>query len=447
MPLYKGTAEVTGGGLYKGSTEIENGFKNSAFFYENKSTVSWVAPTGQGLTYSVPSPQSQIKDGGIAIDTVTFTITNAAANIQGTVAISGMPPGLTFTQVNSGSGLGNTITITINGLMPEDSYFNILLTISGVTGSTNYNADFLMCGGGGTSIGSGGGGLRTSYGTVSGGGAAAEGALAMVAGEDYIITLNNPVLYQSLTSCRGGGGMSPQCNPIILATSRTGGSTSIIGGIISKTVLGGAPGNMNDPNTFTGNRITANGQPGGCGAGARSYSGNLGYVTAYGGAGTAGQGYGGGQSGPNRTSHGYAGGGGAGSTGGTVSNFQSYDQSGAAGLPLVNNITGSNYSYCSGQGVGQIGAPTNVGAMDNGNYGCANNNSSDPSIATSQNQLPPSQLGVFILRMPTLNFGSITGTLNIDYTKTIIGTDTILKIFGGNPNGNGGVGQSLTYTA
>ena len=168
MPLYKGTVEVTGGGLYKGSTEIENGYKTNQFFYENLSTISWVAPTGQGLTYSVPTPQTQTKDGGLAIDTVTFTISNPLANIQGTVSISGMPPGLTFTQVNSGAGLGNTITITIDGLMPEDSYFNTLLTISGVTGSTNYNAHFLMCGGGGTNIGAGGGGVRTSWGSVSG---------------------------------------------------------------------------------------------------------------------------------------------------------------------------------------------------------------------------------------------------------------------------------------
>ena len=71
MPLYKGTVEVTGGGLYKGSTEIENGLKTNQFFYENLSTISWVAPTGQGLTYSVPTPQTQTKDGGVAMDTVT----------------------------------------------------------------------------------------------------------------------------------------------------------------------------------------------------------------------------------------------------------------------------------------------------------------------------------------------------------------------------------------
>ena len=435
MPLYKGTVEVTGGGLYKGSTEIENGYKTNQFFYENLSTISWVAPTGQGLTYSVPTPQTQTKDGGIAIDTVTFTITNATANIQGTVAISGMPPGLTFTQVNSGAGLGNTITITIDGLMPEDSYFNTLLTISGVTGSTNYNADFLMCGGGGTNIGAGGGGVRTSYGSVSGGGASAESALAMVAGQDYVITINNPTTASTRTSCSGAP-FYYNCagsTSYVVNIARTGGDVSIVGGAINKTVSGGAAGLASNPNPFAGDsagRTTANGIAGGCGGGGRTYSGNLSYVTTYGGAGTAGQGFGGGQAGPNRNSSGFGGGGGAGSAGGNTGSFQSNNVTGAAGLPLSNSITGSAYNYASGYGSGQL---------DSTNYGAANGGASNGG--------DPSNMGVFVLRMPTANFGSITGTLNIDYTKTTIGTDTILTIFGGNGSANGGVGQSLTYTA
>jgi len=437
MPLYKGTVEITGGGLYKGTTEIENGLKTNQFFYENLSTISWVAPTGQGLTYSVPTPQTQTKDGGVAMDTVTFTISNAAANIQGTVAISGMPPGLTFTQVNSGAGLGNTITITINGLMPEDSYFNTLLTISGVTGSTNYNAHFLMCGGGGTNLGAGGGGVRTSYGSVSGGGAAAESQLAMVAGQDYVITINNPVSNSVRTSCSG----SPffyNCagsSNYVVWIARTGGSVSIVGGAINKTVLGGAAGLASNPDAFAGDsagRTTSNGLAGGCGGGGRTYSGNLSYVTTYGGAGTVGQGFGGGQAGPNRNSSAYAGGGGAGGPGGSAGNNATGPNtfSGASGAPLSNNITGSAYNYASGSGSGQLSTA---------NYGAANGSSSNGG--------DPSNMGVFVLRMPTVNFGSITGTLNIDYTKTTIGTDTILTIFGGNGSANGGVGQSLTYTA
>ena len=56
-------------------------------------------------------------------------------------------------------------------------------------------------------------------------------------------------------------------------------------------------------------------------------------------------------------------------------------------------------------------------------------------------------MGVFILRVPTANFGSITGTLNVDYTIATDGTDTILTVFGGNGSANGGIGQQLVYTA
>lgn len=447
MPLYKGTTEVTGGGLYKGSTEIENGIKNSQFFYENLSTISWVAPTGQGMTYSVPTPQTQTKDGGLAIDTVTFTITNALANIQGTVSISGLPPGLTFTQVNSGAGLGNTITITINGTMPQDSYFNTLLTCSGMTGSTNYNAHFLMCGGGGTGVAAGGGGVRTSYGSVSGGGAAAESQLAMVAGQDYTITVNNPTTRSTQTSCynQGNGPYYYNCpgDPdYVVWTVRDGGSVSIVGGAINKTVSGGAAGVNSNPDPFSGNsaqRVTSDGLTGGSGSGARAYSNNQSTVSTSGGSGTAGEGYGGGYA-IARSNKVIGGGGGAGGAGGNV-NQQYTDAEGAAGLPLSNSITGSAYNYASGAGNNQL----NGGA--NGNYGSAHNANGFSSASLDYDFIVPSNMGVFILRVPTANFGSITGTLNVDYTIATDGTDTILTVFGGNGSANGGIGKQLVYTA
>ena len=97
---------------------------------------------------------------------------------------------------------------------------------------------------------------------------------------------------------------------------------------------------------------------------------------------------------------------------------------------MPNSITGSAYNYASGYGSGQLSST---------NYGAAN--------GASSNGGDPNRMGVFVLRMPTANFGSITGTLNIDYTKTTTGNETILTIFGGNGSANGGVGQQLTYTA
>lgn len=439
MPLYKGLNEITGGGLYKGTTEIENGLKNSAFFYENLSTISWVAPTGLGLTYGIPSPQSQIKDGGLAIDTVTFTITDPNANIQGTAVLAGLPPGITITsQTNTGAGLGNVITVTLDGLMPQDSYFNTLLTVSGITGSSNYNADFLLCGGGGTSYCAAGGGVRTSYGSVSGGGVAAESPLALIAGQDYVITINNPTNYSSRTVYNNYGYTQQNLG-------RQGGSVSIVGGVINKTALGGGSGIPNNPDPFAGDsagRINSNGiSPGG---GARSYSSTLYASNNYGAAGAVGENF----SGANSQAYGgfaYGGGGGAGSAGGNA--IQTGYQAGAAlngsaGTALANNITGSTYYYASGYGLGQQYA---------NNYGSASFRTTScnvhPSCGNVISQNGPANLGVVVLRIPTANFGSITGTQNIDYTRTTTGNETILIIFGGNGSANGGVGQQLTYTA
>ena len=440
MPLYKGLNEITGGGLYKGTTEIENGLKNSAFFYENLSTISWVAPTGLGLTYGIPSPQSQIKDGGLAIDTVTFTITDPNANIQGTAVLAGLPSGITITsQTNTGAGLGNVITVTLDGLMPQDSYFNTLLTVSGITGSSNYNADFLLCGGGGTSYGAAGGGVRTSYGSVSGGGVAAESPLALVAGQTYVITINNPTDVNSSTYYDSYYGYTEQ------NLSRQGGSVSIVGGVINKTSLGGGAGTPNDPTFSAGNQGDRKNAPGKTpGGGARSYSSNFSAQYNAGAAGEPGQNFSGGNA-QGYSGRAYAGAGGAGSAGGNA--IQTNPQGGAtlygsAGTALANSITGSTYYYASGYGSGQ---------QYQNNYGSASlrttNCNTTPSCSSITSQNGPANLGVVVLRIPTANFGSITGTQNIDYTRTTTGNETILTIFGGNGSANGGVGQQLTYTA
>jgi len=40
MPVYKGTAEVTSGSLKKGTTNIENGYKQTDQFYVNTNAIT-----------------------------------------------------------------------------------------------------------------------------------------------------------------------------------------------------------------------------------------------------------------------------------------------------------------------------------------------------------------------------------------------------------------------
>ena len=139
MPVYKGTNEITSGNLHKGSTEIENGYKGINPFYLNETTVSFATPTGQGFTYSIPSPQSSTGSPSTSFPSTTFTINGGSQAISGTASVAGLPTGLSITgQSYSGSGPGNTLTLTIGGTFPTTSSLNTALTISGLTTVTYY---------------------------------------------------------------------------------------------------------------------------------------------------------------------------------------------------------------------------------------------------------------------------------------------------------------------
>lgn len=139
MPLYKGATEIASGKLYKGATNIENGYKETDSFYVNETTVSFATPTGQGFSYTTPSPQSSTGVPGSAFPSTTFVISASGQALGGTAVVSGLPPTLSVTnQSYSGSGPGNSLTITIGGTFPTTSYLNTALTISGLSVITYY---------------------------------------------------------------------------------------------------------------------------------------------------------------------------------------------------------------------------------------------------------------------------------------------------------------------
>ena len=96
-------------------------------------TVSWNTPTGQSLTYTQPTPQSSSGSPGSAFPTTTFTVTKSDTIISGTATIAGLPTGVTATQVITGSGIGNTLTVTLSGVFPGADSLNTDLTLSGLT--------------------------------------------------------------------------------------------------------------------------------------------------------------------------------------------------------------------------------------------------------------------------------------------------------------------------
>ena len=136
-------------------------------------TVSWATPTGQGLTYTQPNPQSSTAAPGGAFPTTTFTATKSGEEISGTASIAGLPTGIVASQSLSGTGANNILTVTLGGVFPSADYLNTNLTISGLTVQVplpplaiNY---LVIAGGGGGGNGSGGagggaGGYRTNQG-------------------------------------------------------------------------------------------------------------------------------------------------------------------------------------------------------------------------------------------------------------------------------------------
>ena len=206
--------------------------------------------------------------------------------------------------------------------------------------------DYLVVGGGGAGgyLGGGGGagGLRTSYGSTSGGGASAESSLSLSINTNYTVTV-------------GPGGTKVDT----FHTTGNNGTNSVFHNITS---LGGGGG---------GNHSTSSGSVGGSGGGGAS-SGSA----VNGSAGTGSQGFAGGANGPSAPSYGGGGGGGAGAVG--AQGTSSGGGNGGAGLAV--GITGSNVTYAGGGGGGsQSGTAATGGAGGGGN---ASNSSATGAAGT-----------------------------------------------------------------
>jgi len=271
----------------------------------NATTISWATPTGQSLTYSTPSPQSSSGVAASTFPTTTFTATLAGSTISGTATIANLPSGITAAQTITGSGVGNTLTVTLTGTFPSTNSLNTALTLSGLTVATPFLVDYLVVAGGGSSGAAGGGGggaggLRTSYGSASGGGGSAEASLSLALATNYTVTVGagaagvtHPSLgnngsnsiFSSTTSIGGGGGTGGG------GTAIPGGSGG--GGSASSTVRYPAGAGITNQGFDGGDRTgpfsgaVPSGGGGGAGAAALDVTGNCNTCATAGGIGLA----------------------------------------------------------------------------------------------------------------------------------------------------------------
>ena len=106
MPIYKGTNQVASGNFYKGSTEIQDGYKATDPFYVNEISISFLNFPGVSDYIITGVPGTAIP--GNRYQQWTATAPSGRA-YNGTQTASGLPPDFTFSQGAQGS-ISNTTT-------------------------------------------------------------------------------------------------------------------------------------------------------------------------------------------------------------------------------------------------------------------------------------------------------------------------------------------------
>jgi len=250
MPLYKGATEITSGKLYKGATNIENGYKETDSFYVNETTVSFATPTGQGFSYTTPSPQSSTGVPGSAFPSTTFVISGGSQAISGTAVVSGLPSTLSVTnQSYSGSGPGNSLTI--GGTFPTTSSLNTALTISGLSTVTYYTVSLNYSG---LTTPTGGSGVSRSA-SISGTGAVNVTNNGSTWSGQFPAGTSIRVVASYSASQSGAGGSAIDYRQNVFDGGYAGGSFTVSSPF---TMSGGAPGESTS-HSVSSNSITLNG--------------------------------------------------------------------------------------------------------------------------------------------------------------------------------------------
>ena len=274
-----------------------------------------------------------------------------------------------------------------------------------------FNVDYLVVAGGASGAnqhggGGGAGGLRTSYGSTSGGGANAEPTLSLTTGTSYSLTV-------------GDGGTGVTWVGANLAGNN--GYDSVFNNITS---IGGGGGS-----SYATQTIPSSGGSGGGG-------GSQAVGTQTGASGEPGQGYAGGSGFTGGTPYPGGGGGGAGGLGGNATT----GVGGNGGDGLQNDITvtttGTGPYYAGGGGSATYGSGTpgtgGSGIGGAGKYTNSNGNPGNPQTGSggggTNGGFPSGSggSGIVVLRYPTADVASYTAT-GLTPTKTTVGTDTVLS--------------------
>ena len=310
-----------------------NTFGNAEIYIPNytgstqKSVSSDAVVEGNVAQYIYASLNAGLWTGTSAITSITLLIPSYSFLSGSTFYLYGVAKlGTTPAIVPYATG-GDTI-------MTDGTYWYHTFASSGTfTPQKSLSCDYLVVAGGGGGAnsdagGGGAGGLRSTV-TATGGGGSLESALSLASGTGYTVTI--------------GAGGAGGTRTVVAAN----GSNSVFATITSTG--GGAGGGS----VTAGNYAANSGGSGG---------GGVAYGTNPGGAGTANQGYAGGDG---NSGGGSGGGGGAGAVGGVGT----YSVRGNGGNGVATSISGSSVTYAGGGGGGSSSSGTTPGTGGTGGGG------------------------------------------------------------------------------
>jgi hypothetical protein len=341
-----GTGTVTGSDRLQNQTELKAGDFGTSL---NSHIVHFMdyanTTTNKTILFDTKNPSSSVI-GMVGLWRSTSAITSITLFVSGT----NFAVGSTFSLYGI-TAASSTSPKATGGTIYEDSTY--WYHAFGATGTFTPNqaltCDYLVVAGGGGGSGSGGGagGLRSTV-TATGGGGSLETALSLSASA-YTITVG--------AGGAGGNGQS--------AFGSDGVSSSIAGaGITTVSTVGGGGGawqlTMSTP-----------GRTGGSGSGAFSGGGSPNTGSNVGGAGTANQGYAGGNSFYEINSSSTGGGGGAGGVGQSAA---AANIGGNGGNGVTVAMLGPSTTYAGGGGGGiYINGVAGIGGTGGGGKGASNN--------------------------------------------------------------------------
>ena len=141
MPIYKGNTEVASGNLYKGTTEIQDGYKGTNSFYVNEVSISWLNFPGVTDYVITGAPGDTI---GVS-KSVSWTATAPGGSAyNGTQTATGVPTGFSFTGGQQGDISYTTTSPSVSfdaAVFPNTStsvdYNNLTVTLPTSTVVTN----------------------------------------------------------------------------------------------------------------------------------------------------------------------------------------------------------------------------------------------------------------------------------------------------------------------